>query len=153
MKNFPNGPVAYDVVWMVGYKARLRELHFWIFHGTVFPSWESSSERSGEYDQNSLEIIQILTTDRHHGELGTAKWHQTHFLRMEWPEYLPPHVDDFQHFHLSNSKTLDDNWYREYGKLISPISIYSPWASCQIHKIACCACARNAGDVFPATAG
>ena len=27
------------------------------------------------------------------------------------------------------------------------------WASCQIHKIAGCACAGNAGNVFPATAG
>ena len=26
-----------------------------------------------------------------------------------------------------------------------------PWASYQIHKIACCACAGNAGNVFPAT--
>ena len=29
----------------------------------------------------------------------------------------------------------------------------SPWASCQICKIGGCACARNAGNVFPATAG
>ena len=27
------------------------------------------------------------------------------------------------------------------------------WASCQIHKIADCACAGNAGNVFPATVG
>ena len=27
------------------------------------------------------------------------------------------------------------------------------WASCQIRKITCCACAGNAGNVFPATAG
>ena len=26
-----------------------------------------------------------------------------------------------------------------------------PWASCQIHKIAYCACAENVGNVFPAT--
>ena len=30
-------------------------------------------------------------------------------------------------------------------------SLYPTWASCQIHKIAGCACAGNAGDVFPAT--
>ena len=28
-----------------------------------------------------------------------------------------------------------------------------PWASCQIRKVAACACAGNAGNVFPATAG
>ena len=28
-----------------------------------------------------------------------------------------------------------------------------PWASCQIRKIADCACAGNAGNVFPATVG
>ena len=27
------------------------------------------------------------------------------------------------------------------------------WASCQIHKIAACACTGNAGNVLPATAG
>ena len=87
-------------LWMVGHKARLRELHFWIFHGTVFVTWE----RSGEYVQNSLGIIQILTTGRHHGELGATTRHKTHFLRMEWPEYKSPYIDDFQHFHLYSRK-------------------------------------------------
>ena len=44
---------------------------------------------------------------------------------------------------------MDDNWYRDYGKLISPISTYSPWASYQTHKIACCACARMPGTFSP----
>ena len=30
---------------------------------------------------------------------------------------------------------------------------FIPWVSCQIRKIAGCACAGNAGNVFPATAG
>ena len=30
---------------------------------------------------------------------------------------------------------------------------FSPWESCQIRKIAGCACAGNAGNVFPATVG
>ena len=29
---------------------------------------------------------------------------------------------------------------------------HRPWTSCQIRKITCCACAGNAGNVFPATA-
>ena len=37
------------------------------------------------------------------------------------------------------------------GVVMNPVS--SPWASCQIRKIAGCACAGNAGNVFPATSG
>ena len=31
--------------------------------------------------------------------------------------------------------------------------VYYSWASCQMHKIAGCACAGDAGNVFPGTAG
>ena len=32
-------------------------------------------------------------------------------------------------------------------------SVLKPWASCQMREITGCACAGNAGNVFPATAG
>ena len=75
--SFPNSLVACDLVWMAGHKARLRELHFWLFYDTVFATWE----RPDEYIQNSRGIIQILTTGRHDGEFGAlvtiCRWFPT----------------------------------------------------------------------------
>ena len=42
---------------------------------------------------------------------------------------------------------------RNVSEYLTDSSLHVPWASCQIRKIAGCACAGNAGNVFPATAG
>ena len=47
-----------------------------------------------------------------------------------------------------NSCPVSSNIACNDGERVSP---YSPWASSQICKIAGCACAGNAGNVFPAT--
>ena len=57
-----------------------------------------------------------------------------------------------------NSIQLDEDETRFYCsyfayQFICVLVLQCPWACCQIRKIAGCACAGNAGNVFPATAG
>ena len=51
-------------------------------------------------------------------------------------------------FHFLKLHLLRPRLPHQY-KLFQAISLVSPWASYQIRKIAGCACARNAGNVFP----
>ena len=46
-------------------------------------------------------------------------------------------------------------WQKHRGQRSSQVTqlCLSQWASCQIHNIVGCACAGNAGNVFPTTAG
>ena len=53
-----------------------------------------------------------------------------------------------RYFHLSVRYSVVDKTPPRLEWLRS-----SPWASYQIHKVAGCACASNAGNVFPVTAG
>ena len=53
------------------------------------------------------------------------------------------------------SRMLIFLWRQFRGRLAAGLHMcdgYLPWASCQIRKIADCACAGNAGNVFPTTA-
>ena len=57
----------------------------------------------------------------------------------------------------STKQWLEQCWYFVNDSLMIPVDLlwmYSlSWGSCQISKIAGCACAGNAGNFFPATAG
>ena len=87
-------------------------------------------------------------------------WVNKRYLKFEW--HHPVHKCDtgspsgketwektYQSFHSVplGAGTNDESVY------IQPLHFFFPWASCQIRKIAGCACAGNAGNVFPASAG
>ena len=59
----------------------------------------------------------------------------------------------WNHFVLISCWPWDDqmNEPKSMYIIISSIFLLVQWASCQIRKIAGCACARNDGNVFPAT--
>ena len=73
---------------------------------------------------------------------------------LQWTlELISINIDSGNGLDLRSNKSLPETFYQVLWRRMASTFHNMLWASYQIRKIAGCACAGNAGNVFPATAG
>ena len=117
---------------------------------------------TGRLGTNFSEIligIQTFSLKKMSLKMSSVKW-CTFCLGLKvlisvlWWYFKPPYPLRIDHklilgWHMSNSLVITSRFWPHKGKFTQPVVVYQSWASFQIRKVAGCACAGNAGNVFP----
>ena len=136
--------MSFSWIWPIGNRALFSRLSF----AAVVSAWSALSD--GLY--LSWICLNIRCVPIIHPVCTMASWnqHRIFFINGQYIIWwTQPQRQQKTHVYLKLSWVCTTNIYSvDLGGFFSdPFDV--PWASCQIRKIAGCACAGNAGNVFP----